>query len=111
MERLLLSSTETHHEPNRKYYDRISHLYDAIADSGEHKARETGKAALKLCDAESVLEIGFGTGNSLVTFAKQIGKRGKVTGIDVSSGMKEVAGKKVADAGLDDRVDLVLGDA
>lgn len=100
-----------HHESNRTFYDRISHFYDTIADAGEHKAREAGEAALSLQAGESVLEIGFGTGNSLVTFANQVGDGGSVAGIDVSPGMKAVAEKKLQERGISGKVKLKVGDA
>jgi demethylmenaquinone methyltransferase/2-methoxy-6-polyprenyl-1,4-benzoquinol methylase len=57
------------------------------------------------------LEIGFGTGNSLVNLAKAVGPKGHIVGVDVSPGMLAVAEKKVSDEGLSDRVDLQVGDA
>lgn len=98
-------------ETNQSFYDRISHAYDFIADSNEHKARETGELALKLQPGERVLEIGFGTGNSIVNLAKSVGSGGEVCGIDVSPGMLAVAEKKVAEAGCSGSVHLKVGDA
>ena len=106
-----MTTTNEHHENNRSFYDRISHFYDAIADAGEHKAREAGEAALDLQAGESVLEIGYGTGNSLNCFADAVGDSGKVTGIDISPGMQAVAAKKVAEQGHAGQVELTVGDA
>lgn len=109
-----MTSTEksqSHHESNRKFYDRISQAYDLIADAGEHKARQAGEAALEVRAGESVLEIGFGTGNSLLTFANQVGDTGSLFGIDISDGMLRVAQTKVIESGLDSRVHLSVGDA
>ena len=99
------------HETNRAFYDRISHAYDLMCDAGEHKAREAGQAALAVAAGESALEIGFGTGNSLVLLAEQVGPTGHVSGIDVSSGMLSVTQRKLAEKGLSGRVDLQTGDA
>jgi len=99
------------HEANRKFYDRISRAYDLIAEADEHKAREAGERLLKLTPGERVLEIGFGTGNSVINMAESIGPAGKVYGIDVSPRMLEVAQAKIADKGLSDRVELITGDA
>ena len=92
--------------PARKFYDRISHAYDAIADGGEHKARERGLELLDVQPGESVLEIGFGTGHSLVTFAEAVGENGKVVGVDISSGMRDVSTRRLEKAGMQDRVKL-----
>jgi hypothetical protein len=54
----------------RKFYDRISNVYDALADANEHTARKKGLALLAVQRGESVLEIGFGTGHSLVALAE-----------------------------------------
>jgi len=100
-----------HSETNRSFYDRISHSYDLIADAGEHAAREQGERALDLKPGESVLEIGFGTGNSLAAFAEATGPSGTVAGIDISPRMLEVALKKLHDRKVADRVTLKIGDA
>jgi len=90
----------------KHFYDRISSAYDALADSNEHKAREAGLAALAIQPGETVLEIGFGTGHSLIQLAEANGPDGKVIGVDISEGMKKVAGDRVAEAGLQDRIEL-----
>lgn len=96
---------------NQSFYDRISHAYDLISDAGEHKAREQGEQTLNVQPGENVLEIGFGTGNTLLHLAEAVGESGRVSGIDVSTGMLEVATRKVESKGLADRVDLSVGDA
>ena len=96
---------------NQSFYDRISHAYDLISDAGEHKAREQGEQALDVQPGEHVLEIGYGTGNSMIHLATAVGPSGRVSGIDVSTGMLDVATRKLASKGLADRVDLCVGDA
>ncbi len=100
-----------HTETNRAFYDRISQSYDLIAAAGEHTAREKGEQALGLQPGESVLEIGFGTGNSLLYFAERVGPAGAVTGIDISPRMRAVAENKLAQTGVGDRVTLKISDA
>ncbi|MEQ8856048.1 class I SAM-dependent methyltransferase [Gimesia sp.] len=90
----------------KSFYDRISHSYDALADSNEHVAREKGLAALAVSEGETVLEIGYGTGHSLVALAEAVGESGQVCGVDISDGMQKVSEKRVAEAGLADRVKL-----
>lgn len=106
-----MSEQQQKHEVNRSFYDRISHSYDFIADAGEHHARVQGETALDVQPGEKVLEIGFGTGNSLIHLAEKVGPTGKVCGIDVSSGMQAVTERKLAAKGLADRVELKVGDA
>lgn len=90
----------------KSFYDRISHSYDMLADSNEHVAREKGLAALAIKEGENVLEIGYGTGHSLVALAESVGTTGSVNGVDISDGMKKVSEKRVAEAGVADRVNL-----
>lgn len=92
----------------QQFYDRISHAYDLIANEGEHEARERGLQLLDVQPAESILEIGYGTGHSLVSLAKSVGKSGQVTGIDISTGMRDVAQKRVVDAGVEGQVRLLV---
>ena len=95
--------------PTKQFYDRISHAYDMIADGGEHKARERGLELLNVQPGESVLEIGYGTGHSLLALAQAVGESGKVAGIDISSGMRDVSQERIAETGLQERVDLRVG--
>lgn len=94
----------------KSFYDRISHSYDMIADSNEHVAREKGLAALAISEGETVLEIGYGTGHSLVSLANSVGESGKVYGVDISDGMQKVSQKRIDEAGLSARVELSVAD-
>jgi demethylmenaquinone methyltransferase/2-methoxy-6-polyprenyl-1,4-benzoquinol methylase len=93
-------------EATRLFYTRISHVYDALADAGEHRARELGIALLDAQSDERILEIGFGTGTAILPIARAAGGAGGVLGVDISEGMCQVAVQRVASAGLSDRVDL-----
>ena len=77
-----------------------------MADASEHEMRELGEQALRLAGGESVLEIGFGTGNSILNLAKLVGAEGKVCGIDISPGMLQVAQEKVDQANLPAAIEL-----
>ena len=94
----------------QQFYDRISQVYDFIADGGEHRAREIGLRRLAIQPGESVLEIGYGTGHSLVSIAQAVGTTGQVAGVDISSGMRDVAQKRLAEAGVGQRVDLQVAE-
>lgn len=101
---------ERHRDPTRSFYDRISHVYDLLADAGEHGAREEGVEALEVAEGERALEIGYGTGHALVELARAVGDEGRVVGIDISGGMADIARKRVDQAGLIERVRIDRGD-
>ncbi|MDB2687351.1 methyltransferase domain-containing protein [Mariniblastus sp.] len=106
-----MEPTNQPHGTNKHFYDRISGFYDSIANANEHTARELGEKLLALQPGESVLEVGYGTGNTVLNLAEKVGPQGKVSGIDVSDGMQTVAQAKVEEAGLSANVDLKVGDA
>ncbi|MFO0798881.1 MAG: methyltransferase domain-containing protein [Gemmataceae bacterium] len=101
----------TRHESNRRFYDRIAGAYDLIADANERAARRAGVAALAVGPGETVLELGFGTGNEVLDLAALVGPTGTVAGIDVSPGMLAVAQGKVAAAAPAAKVNLRVADA
>lgn len=98
-------------EATRDFYDRISHVYDLIADGGEHRARERGLELLGAEPGEHILEIGFGTGQSVVELARSVGDAGRIQGIDISTGMQDVATRRLTKEQLEDRVELRVGTA
>jgi ubiquinone/menaquinone biosynthesis C-methylase UbiE len=95
----------------RVSYDRLSKWYDVIAGSSERKYRDMGLDKLGIKVGERVLEIGFGTGHSLVVLAHKVGVSGRVYGIDLSEGMRQLAEARVKTAGLAAQVELACGDA
>jgi demethylmenaquinone methyltransferase/2-methoxy-6-polyprenyl-1,4-benzoquinol methylase len=90
----------------RTFYTRISSVYDALADRDEHLARQTGLRLLDAQPGEQVLEIGFGTGSSLVELAAAVGASGRVCGVDISPGMKAVAEQRLRSAAASATVDV-----
>jgi ubiquinone/menaquinone biosynthesis C-methylase UbiE len=98
-------------EEARAAYDKMSRWYDLLAGSSEQKFVQLGLKKLAVTEGEIVLEIGFGTGHALVALAQAVGKFGKVYGIDISEGMRNVTQKEVGNAGVAERVELRLGDA
>ncbi len=98
------------HSNARINYDRMSRWYDWFTGS-EKRFTEIGLQTLNIQPGEKVLEIGFGTGQSLIGLARSTSETGKVFGLDLSGGMLQVANKKLSRYGLSNRVDLCLGDA
>jgi ubiquinone/menaquinone biosynthesis C-methylase UbiE len=92
-------------------YDRLSKFYEALAGSSERPSLDLGLQILDIKKGETVLEIGFGPGESIVEMAKRVGENGKVYGIDISEGMLEIAQNNVRNAGLSNRTILKLGEA
>lgn len=95
----------------RASYDRMSRWYDLLSGAAERKYRQAGLAKLDLKAGETVLEIGFGTGECLLALARSAGSAGKVCGLDLSPEMVKIARAKLARAGLEGRVELRCGDA
>ena len=104
--RVLQSKDET-----RAFYDKISNVYDLLAEHSEGPVRQMGLDKLAVKSGEAVLEIGFGTGHCLVQLAKAVGPEGKVFGVDLSEGMRAEALVRLQGTDLIDRVELSCGDA
>lgn len=96
-------------EQTRKNYDRMSRWYDLFAAS-EKKFTEFGLQLLGVKSGERVLEIGFGTGHSLITLMEQVGESGLVAGVELSPGMIAVARKRIQTKGLERIAQLMQGD-
>ncbi len=92
-------------------YDRISGWYDVLVGWGEKKYRDVGLDKLHIAAGEQVLEIGFGTGHCTLALARSVGGAGKVYGLDLSEGMRNITQSRVEQARLAERVELKLGDA
>ncbi|MGD0172897.1 MAG: methyltransferase domain-containing protein [Anaerolineales bacterium] len=92
-------------------YDRMSGWYDLLAGGSEQRFKEQGLQMLNVQSGEAVLEIGFGTGRSLLALARSVRTSGKVYGIDISPGMYRLSQSLLRKAGLADRVELKIGDA
>ncbi|MEO6755002.1 MAG: class I SAM-dependent methyltransferase [Chthoniobacteraceae bacterium] len=98
-------------EQTRAFYNKISRVYDMLSERSEGPMRKAGLELLKIRAGESVLEIGFGTGHSLVAIAKAVGPKGKVFGLDLSDKMLALAKANLAKARVLDRATLRRGDA
>jgi ubiquinone/menaquinone biosynthesis C-methylase UbiE len=98
-------------DKTKAYYDRLSRWYDLLAGQAELRCKQRGLELLHAQPGEIVLEIGFGTGHCLQALAGSVGNTGEVHGIDLSSGMLQVAQRRLRQAGMTDRVELRQGDA
>lgn len=97
-------------EETRHYYNKIARIYDLMAEHSEGPMREMGLTLLDVKPGERALEIGFGTGHSIVELAKAAGSDGLVCGVDLSDKMVELAQEFVDAAGFKERVELKRGD-
>lgn len=103
---VFLSRQET-----RAYYNKISKVYDLLADHSEAPVRNAGLKKLAPQTGEKILEIGFGTGHVLCQLAEKVGSGGKVLGIDLSEEMLKLSEARLRQMNLAERVDLICGDA
>ena len=84
--RVLQTKSET-----KAFYNKISKVYDLLADQSVGPVRREGLERLNARPGEKVLEIGFGTGHCLVALAQSVGAAGKVYGVDLSDEMLKIA--------------------
>ncbi|MCI9608259.1 MAG: bifunctional demethylmenaquinone methyltransferase/2-methoxy-6-polyprenyl-1,4-benzoquinol methylase UbiE [Muribaculaceae bacterium] len=97
----------------REMFDSIAPAYDfmnrAMTLGIDKLWRRTAVKTLSGHGAGDVLDVATGTGDLAIQIARAIGDA-NVTGIDLSANMIGVGAKKIADAGLADRVRLTQGD-
>ena len=94
----------------RAFYNKISRVYDLLSERSEGPMRKAGRELLKIRAGESILEIGFGTGHSLIAIAKAVGRNGRVFGLDLSDQMLALAKANLSKARMSDRATLRRGD-
>ncbi len=95
----------------RSWYDRISRIYGPLTGMFERRFALMALDRLAVRSGESVLEVGYGSGHSLELIARSVGESGTACGIDISTGMLDVAMRRVEKAGLQGRVHFAIGDA
>ena len=104
--RVLQTKDET-----RAFYDKISGVYDLLAERSEGPSRQAGLDMVGTVAGKRVLEVGYGTGHCVAQLAEAVGPAGKGFGIDLSEGMRARARELLEKEQLIDRVELVCGDA
>ena len=98
-------------DQTRAFYNKISRVYDLLSERSEAPMRKAGLELLRARAGESILEIGFGTGHSLVVLAKAVGPKGTVFGLDLSDKMLQRAKATLAKFKLLERARLRCADA
>lgn len=88
----------------RTRYQRISRFYDRMETMMERRTHAWRKKQWQLVNGARVLEVGVGTGKNVEFWP--VGR--KITAIDLTPGMLEIARQRVYQAKRDD--DLRLGD-
>ena len=117
-----MNKARTYHQPDvlrvlqtkqetKAFYNKIAKAYDILAEHSEAPVRKAGLEMLDAQPGQKVLEIGFGTGHSLIELAKSVGPAGKVYGIDLAEKMVEISQKRADEEGLTERIELTCGDA
>lgn len=89
----------------RRYWDRSAGIYDRSIGWFERLMLADGRQWLAAHARGDTLEIGIGTGRNLPHYPKQL----RLTGIDLSPAMLELARRRSHELGRD--VDLRVGDA
>ncbi len=88
------------------HYDRLNHILSMNIDK---RWRKNVIKILKKRHPKSILDVATGTGD----FALQAARLDveKITGVDLSDGMLNIARKKVKEKGLEDKIELIKGDS
>ena len=98
----------------REMFDSIAHKYDFLnhfcSVGIDRSWRKKVVRELRKSEAETLLDVATGTADLAIAAARGC-PRLQITGIDLSEGMLEIGRKKVAAAGLENRIGLLQGDA
>jgi len=98
-------------EEIKAFYNKIAKVYDLLAEHSEETMRERGISVLDPQPGEHLLEIGCGTGHTMVSLAWDVGPTGKVQGLDIAENMVALAQQRIEREHLTDRARAICGDA
>lgn len=97
----------------KEMFDSIAPAYDfmnrAMTFGIDKWWRRRAIAHLDGCSHDRILDIATGTGDLAILMARRFDPL-RVTGVDLSEGMIEIARRKIADEGLTDVIDMTIGD-
>jgi len=85
-------------DPRSSFFDGIAARWDGWHDLEAVAAQlAAGIAELGIGKAETVVDVGCGTGNLAKALAERLDEKGRVVALDISEGMLEAARAKVRD--------------
>lgn len=100
-------------EQVREMFDNIAPAYDrlnrAMSLGLDHSWRRKAVDMVGATKPHTIVDIATGTGDFALSLARRI-PESHIIGLDLSEGMVGIGRRKVADAGLSDRIDLQVGD-
>jgi len=97
----------------RSVYDHTARRYDAQHAFFTGRSDQLGRELLvehAVSAGDRILDCGAGTGATSLLAARKVGPGGKVVMLDMSEGMLEVARTKAEQSGLQDRLEIRVGD-
>jgi demethylmenaquinone methyltransferase/2-methoxy-6-polyprenyl-1,4-benzoquinol methylase len=96
-----------------KMFDTISGDYDGlnrvISFGIDVKWRKKVVNIVKETNPETILDIATGTGDLAINLARTHAR--KIIGLDISSGMLDIGKEKIKKKGLENKIEMVLGDS
>lgn len=108
------AESEAKHTQVQRMFDSIAPAYDTMnrlmSLNMDRGWRRRTVACAVAANPAAILDVATGTGDLAIALARAC-PGARVTGMDLSQGMVDIGRRKVADAGLSQRVDLRTGDA
>lgn len=97
----------------REMFDSIAPAYDwmnrAMTFGLDKLWRRRAVSIIAADNPASVVDLATGTGDLAIAMARKMPET-RITGLDLSDGMVSIGQRKVADAGLSGRIELLTGD-
>ncbi len=107
------NQTQTKKEQVAEMFNNIAFRYDflnSLLSLGIHKGwRRKAVNIFKNKNPQFILDVATGTGDFAIACLDAVPK--KVTGIDISAGMLEIGRQKIKKLNLENKIELLLGDA